>query len=409
MKYIVYEDMLIIRLSPTFPVRGTLLALAFTFLVSGLLLSQKVQTYSDIDRVVLGASSRETQTSEALADFIGKKFTSESDRSRAIYAWIVNNIKYDVANMYNITPYASSTDVVKDVLRQRKGVCMHYAELYAEVANRLGILTLVVPGYTRQNDAIDEVPHAWCATMIDGAWQLLDPTWGAGYLQNSKFVFQLNDYFYRTPPVNLVKSHMPFDPMWQMLPQPVDHESFFAGTMPVAGNQPVFHFADTLQDYLGKSRTEQLQDAGRRIVKSGISNPLMAEALRYNEQELVFIAQRGHIDLFNDAVTSFNTAIDGMNALVAYRNRQFTPAKSDNDLRAMADAVADDFRKVRMQLEAIHPHAAESGPPVKELQGSLDEAEATFQMHATFVQKYLDTPEANRKALFQQSRSTGSR
>ncbi len=75
----------------------------------------------------------------------------------------------------------------------------------------------------------------------------------------------------------------------------------------------------------------------------------------------------------------------------------------------MADAVADDFRKVRMQLEAIHPHAAESGPPVKELQGSLDEAEATFQMHATFVQKYLDTPEANRKALFQQSRSAGSR
>ncbi len=389
--------------------RPIFLLLFLMFLGTGLLLSQKDQRYADIDRVALGASSSDTQTSQALAKYIGKKFESEADRSRAIYAWIVNNIRYDVANMYNITPYASTTDVVIDVLRQRKGVCMHYAELYAEVANQLGIRALVVPGYTRQNDAIDEMPHAWCATMIDGEWQLLDPTWGAGYLQNKKFVPLLNDHFYMTPPEEVIKSHMPFDPMWQMLKQPVDHKSFGSGILTKTDVQPDFHFADSLAEYLAKSRVEQLQDAGRRMVESGIANSMMVEALKFNEQELVFISQKGHIDLFNDAVTSFNSAIDGMNALVAFRNKQFTPAKSDKDLKAMADAVADDFRKVRMQLEAIHPHASESGPPVKEMQRSLDEAEANFQMHATFVEKYLETPAASRKALFQKTQSSGNR
>lgn len=182
--------------------------------------------YQAVDARMRQVPDSLARTVSGLARFITASFPTEGDRARAAFVWVARNIRYDVDNMFLLEYEREPTVVVQETLDQRRGVCRHYAELYAALANQVGVLTYVVPGYSSLRDAVG---HAWCASNIAGQWQLLDPTWAAGRVENNKFVSRLNNEYFRVAPKVFIDSHMPFDPLWQLLPAPRTPQQFSAG------------------------------------------------------------------------------------------------------------------------------------------------------------------------------------
>ena len=69
--------------------------------------------------------------------------------------------------------------------------------------------------------------HAWNAVQLDGEWYFLDCTWGAGRPnEQNVFIREFEDYYFLTPPGELVYTHFPEYPAQQRLEAPVSREGF---------------------------------------------------------------------------------------------------------------------------------------------------------------------------------------
>jgi transglutaminase-like putative cysteine protease len=103
------------------------------------------------------------------------KRDSNYDTLLNIYKWITANIAYDTSNSM------SDGDINPDVTyNRRKGVCEDYSGLFAYLAEKNGIDVEYVTSGT----------HAWIETVVNSRRLYIDPTWGAGYVNNSVFTKQ---------------------------------------------------------------------------------------------------------------------------------------------------------------------------------------------------------------------------
>lgn len=121
------------------------------------------------------------------AEEITAGLDNERDKAKAIYKFVSQHVAYDVEkaenNLFNLDDSAVST------LNSGVGVCQDYAFLATALFRAIGMESHYVEGYAGER-------HAWVEVMVDGEWLEMDPTWGAGYVQNGEFVFQYNeDYF----------------------------------------------------------------------------------------------------------------------------------------------------------------------------------------------------------------------
>jgi transglutaminase/protease-like cytokinesis protein 3 len=57
----------------------------------------------------------------------------------------------------------------------------------------------------------------------------MDPTWGAGHVQNNKYVRKLDDSYFKADPEKLIQTHHPYDPLWQFLYYPISEQEFYNG------------------------------------------------------------------------------------------------------------------------------------------------------------------------------------
>ncbi|MCC6727109.1 MAG: hypothetical protein IT258_21580, partial [Saprospiraceae bacterium] len=138
-------------------------------------------------------------------------------------------------------------------LRTRKGVCQDYSQLYKALCRAAGLECLVVYGGTRDffkpYKSSHFSPHAWNVVKINGHWQLVDVTWGAGYLLNGQFVKQINPGYFMTPPAWFAQSHLPELVEWQLLEAPVMRRNFPHQPLLNIGQQryPLLDFSPNLE------------------------------------------------------------------------------------------------------------------------------------------------------------------
>ena len=188
--------------------------------------------YQAVDARMRQIPDSSTHTVSSLARYINASFTAETDKARAAFVWVARNIRYDRENMYLLEFEREPAEVVQETLSKRRGVCRHYADLYKALASAVGVPTYVVPGYTSLRDAIG---HAWCASRIEGQWYLMDPTWALETrMVNGKPLVVFRDDYFRMRPAQAIESHMPFDPLWQLLKAPRTPEQFQYGQVPAA-------------------------------------------------------------------------------------------------------------------------------------------------------------------------------
>jgi transglutaminase/protease-like cytokinesis protein 3 len=169
----------------------------FILLFSAVLFISNAQNFRQIDEIMTQFQSTfDENTVVDVATFINNNFSTETDKLRAVFVWVTENFEYDVENTLSNQSYLNVQEVISSMLRNRRGVCLHYAHLFSEIANELGIKTFVVSGITMQNGLIDSELHIWNASLVNSVWYLIDPTWGAGFLQNRRFVQRRNNFFF---------------------------------------------------------------------------------------------------------------------------------------------------------------------------------------------------------------------
>ena len=348
--------------------------------------------YQAVDARMRQVPDSSARTVGGLARFIKASFASENDRARAAFVWVARNIRYDMDNMYLLEYERAPAVVVQETLDKRQGVCRHYAELYCAVANQAGVLSYVVPGYT---SLLASVGHAWCASRIEGQWQLLDPTWAAGKVVNHKFVFQLDNAYFRMPPKVFIELHMPFDPLWQLLPAPRTPQQFQQGLVPPTPRL-AFAFADSLALHTQQTPKQRLHATNRRIAQNGVKNGHTFTYLANNRNR----EDNLHIDTYNEALNEYNQSVTLVNAFVEFYNHQFQPRQTDEELRLQLPPIRTHLEQARRLVATVQGPNPALRTSVREFETSLVEAEAKLQKCQTFMDRYLTTGKLLRPTLF---------
>ena len=357
-------------------------------------LMAQTNMYEKVDEKIAQHSSLfDKNAISALAAFINTNFSDETDKLRAVFTWTTNNFEYDVENMFTIKSYNDPQEIIAEMLKNRKGICMHFAYLFAEITNQLGIKTYVTAGYTKQNGIIDNIPHVWNASLIDTVWYLIDPTWGAGYVQNQKFVKRQNNDYFKANPTDLIRSHMPFDPLWQFLNYPISAQEFYDSRTEINKEKSFFDYAAILKAHENMSKIEQLVSANRRIEQNGVRNALIRNHLQDNLKEIM-------INRYNSAVYLFNDGIEQLNEFIYFRNRQFTPEKTEMEIREMTKISENLLISSRNELQKILTADPNLMNMTNQLRNSVNEAIKQIEEQNEFINKYFNTRKVFRKSLF---------
>jgi transglutaminase/protease-like cytokinesis protein 3 len=181
------------------------------------------QDFSKIDQIAKNLNYSGTSISE-LAKLLEQNTTTEAEKARIIYAWVTQHITYDVPAFLDAVNNDKYPDVNPEkVLGDRTTICSGYSNLYQALAEEMDLKSVIVIGYakgaTPNIERFQDVNHAWNAVQIDGAWYLLDATWGAGSVNNLKFQPNYQPYYFATAPSELINNHFPQDLGWQLLSQ----------------------------------------------------------------------------------------------------------------------------------------------------------------------------------------------
>lgn len=79
-----------------------------------------VNEFASIDKKALQLPDSLSKTTKDIASFITANFTTNKDKSRAIFIWVVSNIQYDIENMFAINFYEKKEDKISKPLITRK-------------------------------------------------------------------------------------------------------------------------------------------------------------------------------------------------------------------------------------------------------------------------------------------------
>jgi hypothetical protein len=391
-----------------------LLALQLQAQKAGQAKTPVVNSYAQVDGRAAQLPESLTTTVDGIAGWMISNFPDDADRSRAIFAWITSHIQYDIDNMFAINFYADSTEKIDKTLKTRKGICEHYATLYTSLCNRTGILSVVVVGYTKQKDAVDYIPHAWSEVRVKGEWRIVDPTWGSGIIQGGKFVRKLNNDYFNANPAAIIRSHMPFDYLWQLLHYPVTNQEFYEGKTAPDKSKPYFSYPDSIAAQLALPGIDQERAEAVRVERNGVRNSLVFDRLQHlkvdlendrrkqdvDRQNAAIEKQNGAIKEYNTALEEYNDAIKQFNSFISYRNDQFKPAKPDPEIQQMidsADRLASGGRTRAAAITSIDEHFVST---VKKLIAAIDELNPRIAEQEAWLRKYLGKNKLGRKMMF---------
>jgi hypothetical protein len=374
--------------------------LAFILLVSIInAKAQKGTGYSFVNRIMSRIPDSLTYSTEGIADYINVNFSSQKEKSFAVFTWIVKNIKYDFDSSLSANLYQTPSDISAKILKTRTGVCLHFASLFSEIANKTGIKSYVIHGYTKQRGVVDYVSHVWCAGLVDSTWYLFDPTWGSGYLSHGRFIKQVNNYYFMARPEDLIKSHMPFDPLWQFLNYPVTNQEFYDHVFWITKNKSFFNFSDTLDKYEHESEIERYISSARRIEQNGGINAFIAAKLRILKGDIEYYQNKIIAEKYSSAVNLYNEGINRLNKFINISNNAFKPEKDPSELRQMLDSTEYLITTSIQTLNEINNPEESMAVSITLLKNAINETMKVLNDQRATLNRYLNSRSQSTGAL----------
>ena len=357
------------------------------------------------DSVALAAPEAAGRSVSSLVAYLKQHLSTDDQLARAIYTWVSRNIKYNVYITYTSrNEEADETKEIQKILSERKGICQDYALLFKALVKEAGMDAYVIDGYNRRDGAFLPDPHEWCAAKVSGKWYMFDPTWGAGFVENYQFIPSPNHRFCKLLPDTLLKTHMPFDPMFQFRERPLSYEEFDTGVVDEQRSVPVFYWADTLALYARQDTLERLVSVRQRMLSNGRSNDLVYYMLELTSNNIRIAGYQKILNAYNMAMDLQGKATDAINEFVRYRNKAFEPLKPDAEIQAMVDVPEELINRADSAINSIRTAPERYREPILKLRDQIMEVATTVYKHKLFLRQYFKLPVKQRKGMFKQTK-----
>ncbi len=319
-----------------------------------------------------GVAQAQKQESNPLIVKTIQKIKFEEDTIESVFRWITSNIKYDVKKLKKITKTMgenkerareSLNERLADVLKTKKGVCQHYSELFDAIVSELGYTSFVVSGYTKKEDMEFDIDvslgHAWNAIKVKGKWHLYDATWGAGGVRNErKFVRNYNPKWFDVKPEEMIKTHIPFDPIWQLLELPIPYVNFDMDLL-MSPYEEDYGYEALIAEYLQKNKVEQMQGELERSEEMGHAEGIVKD---WQKNRATFLE---NFEKFK-AASIFSLEVKRTNAILSNIGKE---------LQAFYEARKNGFKntdwkesEVKQRLEGLKEQAEEALAAYKKIE-----------------------------------------
>lgn len=216
-----------------------------------------------------------SRSAVGLAKIIRTNYPDDEDFVRTLYVWICTNMSFDD----KITDSLKNENLVEYALKTKSGKCKNFSAVLTSLCNMVGIEAYSVLGYVRIGGNVQTGrDHAWNVIKIDRNYYLFDPTFDVFPKtfdpETGTYIFK----WYKKQGFEFISTHMPYDPMMQLLDYPIKHKEFFK--MKLSGKKH-FDYKLALQQYQNLDDKEQLKILLTR-----------AEAYGLEIKELEFLCRR---------------------------------------------------------------------------------------------------------------------
>ncbi|WP_075590091.1 transglutaminase domain-containing protein [Labilibacter marinus] len=321
---------------------------------------------------------------EAIAHYITDVLKTDKEKARAIYIWIAHNIKYDLDHSYSNTSYESSQDFIDEVLTKRKGVCQHYSELFHAMSKSAGLNSYLIGGYTRNSfGEISDEGHAWNGIEIDSSYYLIDVTWAAGYKFKDEYIHEFRDDYFIISPKEFIKNHMPFDPIWQFLDNPINNNEFISKDFSKLDVQGTFAFNDYIKKRKEGNELAQLEKSNKRIIENGIINNLIKKEV---DRNILQITNRK----YNLAIDTFNFGVKYFNLFINHKNRYFLdPELNDTQVKELIDNADNGIYAANELLNELSSSNCELNSLIMDTRNRMPHLISDLEREKNFVDLYL--------------------
>ncbi|PKP33955.1 MAG: hypothetical protein CVU00_08980 [Bacteroidetes bacterium HGW-Bacteroidetes-17] len=323
-------------------------------------LSQK-SAFEHIATIISKIPKSKSTATESVANYVKSEFKHSEDQLKAAFYWTATNIDYAVEDLNRDVLYESNQALINDALRKKRGVCQAFAEIFNELAIKLGFDSYVISGYSRQNEqVITSSGHAWNAVKINDNWYLFDPTWAAGYFQvkgsnlklnKSNYVKKFSPEYYKVDPSEFIKTHMPFDPIWQLSENLISYRDFDQSRFDKA-SEKLSNSKGLIEKLPYLTEINRLQNAINRIQLLGRGNNLVQNQLEFLSRNLEIHQDNLEGDKFNQAQEIELNAIELYNTYVNEFNKS-TKKKNTTELNKILDRSYKLATEARQKFEAI--------------------------------------------------------
>ncbi|WP_167445678.1 transglutaminase domain-containing protein [Flavobacterium limicola] len=381
----------------------------FFFFFSMLSFGQANTGYVGVDAKMGAIPANVTTSTQAIANYINANFKTETDKIRAVFYWTASNITYDIPGMNAVNFNETVQQKIAKTLKTKKGVCIHYASVFNDLSQKIGIQSYIIEGYTKQNGKVSNLAHAWVAAKVDRKWYVFDPTWGSGYVNNGKFYKRLDNAYFKTEPTKIITSHIPFDYLWQFSNYPITNNEFYEGKTQINKTKKYFDFEKEIANHNNLSEANQLFASAQRIEKNGLINNMIIERYEGKKKKLTYLRHNTNIQQLNSIVNEMNEAVVLLNDFIHYRNNKFSPIFSDDEIYRMIEMPREKLAKCQNDLYKVGFVGNENATNLASIKKSISRALAQAEEHYSFVQDYLNTSKTVRKTMFFKGYRLGAR
>jgi hypothetical protein len=350
--------------------------------------AQQGTSFAKTDEKALAIPKNQTKNYKDIATYFSAAFEHDEDRLRAVYIWISENIRYEMAIMNEPGTYKHINELVEYALQKRRGICMHIAALYSAVANEMGYPAFLVEGLTRSENEVNPIGHAWNVVLLNDQWYMVDATWGSGYIQNNQFIREIDNSYFLATPEKFIYSHFPFDPIWQIQHYPLPLQSFIKGKFTENDTTVFFNYSDSISIYSQQNKELQITHSIHRIKSQTPPHRLVNTKIDQLQKELNYLKSLKGIDAFNLAINEYNSGVSSLNTFLSHREKNMKTAKSKEDCLQLLQQAEDALNFATQHMQLVNKNDSKIRSNALSLEKSIAVALKDVKVQQAFVNQY---------------------
>lgn len=160
----------------------------------------------------------------AVARHLAERESDPFQRIKALHDYVIRRMRYDEEALALGRWPAQDAQAVFASLR---ALCTGYAQLLTALGRSVGEEIVTLTGQVRTLSTFPGTAlHAWNAARIQGRWYLIDAAWNGGSRRDGRFVGGYGTDYLFTPAPVFAFEHLPADPAWHLLGEPLSERDF---------------------------------------------------------------------------------------------------------------------------------------------------------------------------------------